>query len=124
MSREVLIPIQVLTQTAGGVCTKHRFAFFDSSGAIDNTVTDEIAYGVFLDDAVADEAVSIGTDGVFTVEASEAIVKGDIVSSTATGKAALGKHAAVGDMLIGIAEGDALADGDLIPVKLKYLGVA
>ncbi len=105
---------------------QYRFVDIDTARARSCVVTGDggtaRTVGVLQNapDAVGN-AATVGVQGVSRVEAGAAVVVGALVSADATGKAVT---ATTGERVLGVALEAASATGEIIPIKLGYLGAA
>lgn len=101
---------------------QYYFVTVASDGQVDPTGDGARADGVLQNDpAAAGRIATVAVAGVSRVTAGDAITRGALVASDASGKAVT---AAQNDEILGLALAAAGADGDVIPVLLKFSGRA
>lgn len=117
-----------ITLEAGEDLSAHQFRFVDVSTSVARTCISvgsagsTRTIGVLQNDPdAAGKAATVGVMGVSRVEAGEAIAVGDYIAANADGKAL---DADTQDQVIlGVALEAATATGQIIPVKLGFLGL-
>jgi uncharacterized protein DUF2190 len=105
-------------EQSGEDLTNYQYTFvaYDGNGnVVHNTTDGALCLGVVQNKPLSGRSVTIMSTGISRVAAGEAVTKGALVSSDATGRAAI---ADTGDKVLGTALSAASAAGEIISVLL------